>query len=207
MDNFFTYLSSRRVGRSSHGASGHITASWGHQHAPTYRCFELFQQFMHNHGDVQWLSHGPCIVDSLWCRQRPTWQQWRGYMQITRAIPCAFMQIISENISLSHGIICQASERFKMSHLKKPWDVNTLYGANSYQRFISQEVRIRWEIKAQHCFQNSSISQQRTSQMVRRSPTAFEGGYMFYHNIAKNILLVFQLVDSFEPLKVSPNVP
>ena len=29
--------------------------------------------------------------------------------------------------------------------------------------------------------------------MVRRSPTAFEGGYMFYHNIAKNILLVFQL--------------
>ena len=31
--------------------------------------------------------------------------------------------------------------------------------------------------------------------MVRRSPTAFEGGYMFYHNIAKNILLVFQLGD------------
>ena len=42
-----------------------------------------------------------------------------GYMQITRAITCAFMQIISENISLSHGIIFQASERFKMSHLKK----------------------------------------------------------------------------------------
>ena len=32
--------------------------------------------------------------------------------------------------------------------------------------------------------------------MVRRSPTAFEGGYMFYHNIAKNILLVFQLGES-----------
>jgi hypothetical protein len=44
-------------------------------------------------------------------------------MQITRAITCAFMQIISENISLSHGTIFQASEHFKMSHLKKPWDV------------------------------------------------------------------------------------
>ena len=36
--------------------------------------------------------------------------------------------------------------------------------------------------------------------MVRRSPTAFEGGYMFYHNIAKNILLVFQLGEGYEPL-------
>ena len=64
-------------------------------------------------------------------------------MQITRAITCAFMQIISENISLSHGNIFQASERFKMSHLKKPWDVNTLYGANSYQRIISRQAEIR----------------------------------------------------------------
>ena len=64
LDNFFTYLSSRRVGRSSYVVTGHITASWGHQHASIYRYFELFQQFMHNHGDVQWLSHGPCIVDS-----------------------------------------------------------------------------------------------------------------------------------------------
>ena len=55
-------------------------------------------------------------------------------MQITRAITCAFMQIISENISLSHGIIFQASERFKMSHLKKAVGRETLYGANSYQK-------------------------------------------------------------------------
>ena len=64
-------------------------------------------------------------------------------MQITREITCAFMQIISENTSLSYGIIFQASERFKMSHLKKPLDVNTLYGANSYQRVISRQAEIR----------------------------------------------------------------
>mgnify|MGYP000865722985 CR=1 FL=1 len=66
-----------------------------------------------------------------------------GYMQITRAVTCAFMQIISENISLSHGIIFQASEQFKMSHLKKPWDVNTLHGANPYQGIISRQAEIR----------------------------------------------------------------
>ena len=64
-------------------------------------------------------------------------------MQITRAITCAFMQIISENISLSHGNIFQALERFKMSHLKKPWDVNTLQGAKSYQRIVSRQAEIR----------------------------------------------------------------
>ena len=66
-----------------------------------------------------------------------------GYMQITRAVTCAFMQLISENISLSHGIIFQASEQFKMSHLKKPWDVNTLHGANPYQGIISRQAEIR----------------------------------------------------------------
>ena len=36
----------------------------------------------------------------------------------TRATTCVFMQIISENISLSHGSIFQASEHFKMSLFK-----------------------------------------------------------------------------------------
>ena len=42
-----------------------------------------------------------------------------GYMQITRAITCAFMQIISENISLSHGIIFQVSETVQDVSFKK----------------------------------------------------------------------------------------
>ena len=95
-------------------------------------------------------------------------------MQITRVITCVFMQIISENISLSHGIIFQAPEHFKMPYLKKPWDVNTPYGANSYQRIISREGKIGEKIRACHSFQNTSISQRRTSQMIRRSPTAYE---------------------------------
>ena len=64
-------------------------------------------------------------------------------MQIIGEIRCVFIQIISENISLSHGSLFQASEHFKMSYLKKPRDVNTLYGANPYQRIISQQVEIR----------------------------------------------------------------
>ena len=63
------------------------------------------------------------------------------------------------------------------------------------QRLITREGEMIQKNKRYHCFQNSLISQRRTSQMVRRSPTAFEGGYMFYRNIAKNILLVFQLRD------------
>ena len=53
-------------------------------------------------------------------------------MQIIGGITCVFKQIISENISLSHGSIFQASEHFKLSYLKQARDVNTLYGANSY---------------------------------------------------------------------------
>ena len=64
-------------------------------------------------------------------------------MQITRAITCAFMQIISENISLSHGSLFQASEHFKMSYLKQARDAKTLYDTNPYQRIISQQVDIR----------------------------------------------------------------
>jgi len=53
-------------------------------------------------------------------------------MQITGEITCVFIQIISENISLSHGSLFQASEHFKMSYLKQARDVDTLYGANPY---------------------------------------------------------------------------
>ena len=99
-------------------------------------------------------------------------------MQITGVITCVFIQIISENISLSHGNIFHAPEPFKMPYPKKPRDVNTPYGANPYQGIVSRQVEIREKIRGQHGFQNTLISQQRTSQMVRRSPTAFEGGYM-----------------------------
>ena len=64
-------------------------------------------------------------------------------MHITRAVTCVYMQIISENISLSHGSLFQASEHFKMSYLRKARDANTLYDANPYQRIISQQVDIR----------------------------------------------------------------
>ena len=43
-----------------------------------------------------------------------------------------------------------------------------------FQKSISREGEIREKIRAQHRFQNTSIRQQRTSQMVRRSPTASE---------------------------------
>jgi len=64
-------------------------------------------------------------------------------MQTTGVITCVFIQIISENISLSHGRIFQAPEPFKVSYPKKPRDVNTPYGANPYQGIISQQVEIR----------------------------------------------------------------
>ena len=100
-------------------------------------------------------------------------------MQITGVITCVFIQIISENISLRHGIIFQAPEPFKMPYPKKPRDVNTPYGANPYQGIVSRQVEIREKIRGQHGFQNSLISLRRTSQMVRRSPTAFDDGYTF----------------------------
>ena len=49
------------------------------------------------------------------------------YMQIIGEIRCVFIQIISENISLSHGSLFQASEHFKMSYLKQARIVNILY--------------------------------------------------------------------------------
>jgi hypothetical protein len=66
-----------------------------------------------------------------------------------------------------------------MPNLKKPRSVSKLYGAKSHQRIISQQGEIGEKIRAYHGVQNTSISQRRTSQMIRRSPTAFEVGYVF----------------------------
>ena len=48
------------------------------------------------------------------------------------------------------------------------------------KRFVTHEGEMIQKNKRYHCFQNSSISHRRTSQMIRRSPTAYEGGYTFY---------------------------
>jgi len=68
---------------------------------------------------------------------------------------------------------------------KKSQGVKGAHGASLFERFTTQEAEIGEKIRAQHHFQNSSISHRRTSQLIRRSPTAYEGGYTFYRNIAK----------------------
>ena len=52
-------------------------------------------------------------------------------MQITGEKRCVFIQIISENISLSHGSLFQASEHFKVSYSKQAQVLNTLYKRQS----------------------------------------------------------------------------
>ena len=63
------------------------------------------------------------------------------------------------------------------------------------KEFISQEGEIGEKFRARHSFQNASISQRRTSQMVRRSPTADERRIYVLPQHCENILLVFQLGD------------
>ena len=158
MNNLFTYLASRRDGPLDHLVNADILAAWGITPCVTPRCLEASFQFTHDHDDLQWLSHGACIVGMSLCRQTSPIQQQRGYTHITRATTCVYMQIIPENISLSHGSLFQASEHFKMPYLRKARGANTVYNANPYQRIISQHVDIRQKIRAQHCFQNSLIS-------------------------------------------------
>ena len=64
---------------------------------------------------------------------------------------------------------------------------------HSCQKFITQEVKIGGEIREQHGFQNSSISQRRTSQMIRRSPTAYKSRIYVLTITLRKIFLVFQL--------------
>ena len=63
LDNLFTYLPSRKDGPSDHLVDAHIMAAWGITACVTYRCLEPSFQFMHDHDDLQWLSHGSCIAD------------------------------------------------------------------------------------------------------------------------------------------------
>ena len=64
------------------------------------------------------------------------------------------------------------------------------------KKFIIREGDIREKIRAFHSFQNTSISQQRTSQMIRCSPAAFErriyGLTIIWQNISS-----FQLGEAF----------
>ena len=85
-----------------------------------------------------------------------------------------------------------------MPNPQKPRSVNRLHGAKTYQRILSRQGEMIQKNKRYHCFQNSSISHKRTSQMIRPSPTTFEGGYTFYRNIAK--WLVSKLGEGAIPL-------
>ena len=69
LDYLFTYLPSRRGVPSNHLVDAHIMAAWGIMACAMYRCFELILQFMHDHDDLQWLSHG----SSMACSQN-IWQ-------------------------------------------------------------------------------------------------------------------------------------
>ena len=131
MDNLFTYLASRKDGPFDHLVDADILAAWGITPCVTPRCLEASFQFTHDHDDLQWLSHGACIVGMSLCRQTSPIQQQRGYTHITRATTCVYMQIIPENISLSHGSLFQASEHFKVSYSKQAQVPNTLYKRQS----------------------------------------------------------------------------
>ena len=62
-DNLFTYLLSRKDDVSDDHVDAHIVPAWGITACITYRCFGSSFQFMHDHDDLQWLSHGSCIAD------------------------------------------------------------------------------------------------------------------------------------------------
>ena len=74
-DNLFTYLLSRKSGVSDDLVDAHIMPAWGITACVTYRCFGSSFQFMHDHDDLQWLSHGACIVGRSLCRQTSPLQQ------------------------------------------------------------------------------------------------------------------------------------
>ena len=119
----------------------------------------------------------------------------RGYTQITQVTTYVFTEIISENISLSYRNIFQPPEQFKMPNSKKPRSVNRLHSAKPYQRIVSRQGEMIQKNKRYHCFQKTSISQRRTSQMIRRSPTAYESRIYVLTITLRKIFLVFQLGD------------
>ena len=136
-------------------------------------------------GHAQWIVHNG--------GQRGSGHWWREHTCITLEITYVFTQIISENISLNYGINFQVSEHCKGPLFRQQHCLNTPYGANSYQRIISREGEIGEKIRACHSFQNTSISQRRTSQMIRRSPTAYESRIYVLTITLRKIFLVFQL--------------
>ena len=64
LDNLFTYLSFRKDGPPDDFVVKHFVAAWGVMSCITSRCLEPSFQFMHDHDDLQWLSHGACMVTS-----------------------------------------------------------------------------------------------------------------------------------------------
>ena len=64
LDNLFTYLSFRKDSPPDHFVVEHFVAAWGMMSCITSRCLEPSFQFMHDHDDLQWLSHGACMVTS-----------------------------------------------------------------------------------------------------------------------------------------------
>jgi len=104
LNNLFTYLSSRRVDSSKRLVNVHMMVAWGITACATHRFFGLMFQFMHDHDDLQWASHGPSMSFS-----QNTWQNMvrAGTGEYTcnkLAITYVFTQIISENTCHRHTI-------------------------------------------------------------------------------------------------------
>ena len=100
---------------------------------------------------------------------------WRGYTYTTRAIAYVFMLA-------SHVREYQSQLWNNFSSLRTLQrsliQTATLYNIDHGAIFIpyihNSRRRHRRKNRAFHSFQNTSISQQRTSQMIRCSPTAFD---------------------------------
>ena len=90
-------------------------ATWGTTPCITSRCLEPSFQFMHDHDDLQWLSHGACMVTSSYCMVKQGQSTMERDTCTTRGTRHVITQIISENISLSYGRIFQASETLQRS--------------------------------------------------------------------------------------------
>ena len=86
LDNLFTYLPSRRGDLSDRFVDVHIMAVRGMSACATYKCFEPSFQFMHDHDDLQWLSHGSCTVDSSWWTSTGSGDWWTEHTCITLEI-------------------------------------------------------------------------------------------------------------------------
>ena len=64
MDIFLTYHASCRGDPSGRVLEDQSVDARGTLTCSTYRCFELIEQFTHNHNDMQWLCHGSSMLSS-----------------------------------------------------------------------------------------------------------------------------------------------